>query len=67
MGVFECIFIVLLFFKCVILIFNVAYVEDGLSTFLKKCIFRSVLSDENYEYMLLMLCGIIDRIGFWCG
>ena len=67
MCVFEYTFIVLLFSKCVILIFNVVYVEDGLSTFFKKCIFRSVLSDENYEYMLLMLCEIIDRIGFWCG
>ena len=44
------------------LLFNVDYVEDGLSTFFKKCIFGSVLSDENYVYLLLMLRGIIDRI-----
>ena len=56
MCVFECTFIVSLFSKCVILIFNVVYEEDGLSTFFKKGIFRSVLSDENYEYMLLMSC-----------
>ena len=43
---------------------NADYVQDGLSTFFKKCIFRSVLSDENYEYLLLMLCESIDRIGF---
>ena len=65
MWVFECIFIVLLFFKCTILIFNADYVEDGLNTFFKKCIFGSVLSDENYVYLLLMLCEIIDRIVFW--
>ena len=67
MVVYECIFIVLLFFKCTILTFNADYVEEGLSTSFKKCIFGSVLSDENYVYLLLMLCGIIDRIGFWCG
>ena len=65
MVVYVCIFIVLLFFKCTLLIFNADYVEDGLSTFFKKCIFGSVLSDENYMYLLLMLCGIIDRIVFW--
>ena len=65
MVIYEWIFIVLLFFKCTILIFNADYVEDGLSTFFKKCIFGSVLSDENYMYLLLMLCGIIDRIVFW--
>ena len=67
MWVFECIFIVLLFFKCTILIFNADYVEDGWSAFFKKRIFGSVLSDENYMYLLLMFCGIIDRIVFWCG
>ena len=66
MRVFECIFIVLLFFKCVILFVNADYVEDGLSTLFKKCIFRNVLSDVNYEYLLLMLFESIDRIGFWC-
>ena len=64
MWVLDCIFIVLLSFKCAILLFNVDYVEDGLSTFFKKCISGSVLSDENYVYLLLMLCGIIDRIVF---
>ena len=64
MRVFECIFIVLLFFKRAILLFNIDYVEDGLSTLFKKRIFGSVLSDENYVYLLLMLCGIIDRIVF---
>ena len=64
MVVYVCIFIVLLFFKCTILIFDADYV-DGLSTFFKKCIFGSVLSDENYVYLLLMLCEIIDRIVFW--
>ena len=47
--------------------FNANYVDDGLSTFFKKCIFGSVLSDENYMYLLLMLSGIIDRNGFDLG
>ena len=38
-----------------------------MSTFFKKCIFGSVLSDVNYEYLLNMLCEIIDRIGFDLG
>ena len=45
----------------------VNYVDHGLSTFFKKCIFESVLSDVNYEYLLIMLCEIIDRIGFEVG
>ena len=44
---------------------NTYYVDQGLSTFFKKRIFGSVLSDEKYEYLLLMLCESIDRIGFW--
>ena len=64
MRVFEYIFIVLLLFKCVISFVNADYVEAGLSTFFKKCIFRSVLSDVNYEYLLLMLCESIDGIRF---
>ena len=44
---------------------NTYYVDQGLSTFFKKWIFGSVLSDEKYEYLLLMLCESIDRIGFW--
>ena len=43
---------------------NADYVDQGLSTFFKKRIFGSVLSDEKYEYLLLMLCESIDRIGF---
>ena len=64
MAVFECIFIVLLFFKCVKLFVNVVYIEQVLSTLFKKFIFGGVLSDVNYEYLLMMLCEIIDRIGF---
>ena len=45
----------------------VNYIDQGLSTFFKKCIFESVLSDVNYEYLLMMLCEIIDRIGFEVG
>ena len=67
MAVFECIFIVLLFFKCVILFVNVVYIEQGFSTLFKKCIFGGVLSDVNYEHLLMMLCEIIDRIGFDLG
>ena len=43
------------------------YVDQGLSTFFKKCIFESVLSDVNYEYLPMMLYEIIDRIGFEFG
>ena len=46
---------------------NTDYIEGGLSTFFKKWIFGSVLSDEKYKYLLLMLCESIDRIGFWYG
>ena len=67
MVVFECIFIVLLFFKCVILFVNVVYIEQVSSTLFKKCIFGGVLSDVNYEYLSMMLCEIIDRIGFGLG
>ena len=45
----------------------VNYIDQGLSTFFKKRIFESVLSDVNYEYLLIMLCEIIDRIGFEVG
>ena len=43
------------------------YIEKSLSTFFKKCIFGSVLSDVNYVYLLIVLCEIIDRIGFDLG
>ena len=46
------------------LIANSYYVEGGLSTFLKCVFFGGVLSGENYEYLLIMLSEIIDRIGF---
>ena len=36
----------------------------SLGTFLKSVFFGGVLSDEKYEYLLMMLCEIIDRIGF---
>ena len=45
----------------------VNYNDQSLSTFFKKCIFESVLNDVNYEYLLIMLCEIIDRIGFDVG
>ena len=45
----------------------VNYIDQGLSTFFKKCIFGSVLSDVNDGYLLMMLCEIIDRIGFEVG
>ena len=48
-----------------ILYINTDYIDQGLSTFFKKWIFGSVLSDEKHEYLLLMLCESIDRIGFW--
>ena len=67
MAVFEGIFIVLLFFKCVILFSYVNFLDQVLSTLFKKCIFEGVLSDVNYEYLLMMLCEIIDRIGFGVG
>ena len=38
-----------------------------MSTFLKCVVFGGVLSDVNYSYLLLMLCEIIDRIGFEMG
>ena len=45
----------------------VNYIDQSFSTFFKKCIFESVLNDVNYEYLLIMLCEIIDRIGFDVG
>ena len=38
-----------------------------MSTFLKSVFFGGVLSDVNYEYLLIMLSEIIDRIGFDLG
>ena len=43
------------------------YVDQGLSAIFEMCIFGCVLSDVNYEYLLIMLCEIIDRIGFEVG
>ena len=45
----------------------VNYNDQSFSTFFKKCIFESVLNDVNYEYLLIMLCEIIARIGFDVG
>ena len=45
----------------------VNYIEQSLSTLFEKCIFGGVLSDVNYEYLVMMLCEIIDRIGFGLG
>ena len=51
----------------VMLFVNVVYVDQGLSALFEMCIFGGVLSDVNYEYLLIMLCEIIDRIGFEVG
>ena len=51
----------------VILFVNVVNVDQGFSAIFEMCIFGGVLSDVNYEYLLIMLCEIIDRIGFEVG
>ena len=43
------------------------YVDQVESALLKSVFFGGVLSDINYEYLLIMLCEIIDRIGFEVG
>ena len=50
--------------NCEVLRSYINYTEQSLSTFFKKCIFGSVLSDVNYEYLLILLCEIIARNGF---
>ena len=43
------------------------YVDQVENALLKVCFFGGVLSDVNYEYLLIMLCEIIARIGFEVG
>ena len=50
--------------NCLILCSYVNYIDQSFSTFFKKYIFGSILSDVNYGYLLMMLCEIIDRIVF---
>ena len=63
----EYIFLLFCALNCLILCSYVNYIEQSLNTFFKKCIFGSVLSDVNYEYLLIMWCKIIDRLGFGMG
>ena len=51
----------------VILFVNVVYVDQGFSALLKSVFFGGVLSDVNYEYLLMKLREIIDRNGFEVG
>ena len=51
----------------VILFSYVNYIDQSLSTFFEMCIFGGVLSDINYEHLLMKLCEIIDRNGFRFG
>ena len=53
--------------NCVILFVNMVYIDQSLSAFLKMCIFGGVLSDINYDYLLMKLCEIIDGGGFRLG
>ena len=39
----------------------------GFERTFKKCVFGGVLSDVNYEYLLIMLCEIIVKFGFEVG
>ena len=50
-----------------ILFVNMVYIDQNFNTFLKSVFFGGVLSDVNYEYLLIMLREIIDRIGFEVG
>ena len=50
-----------------ILFVNVVYFDKVLSAIFEIYIFRGVLRDINYEYLLMKLCEIIDRIGFDLG
>ena len=45
----------------------VNYIEQSLSAIFEMCIFGGVLSDINYEHLLMKLCKIIDRIKFEVG
>ena len=51
----------------VILFFYANYIDQKFSAFLKMCIFGGVLSDINYDYLLMKLCEIIDGGGFRLG
>ena len=42
-------------------------IYKSLNAFFEMCIFGGVLSDINYEYLLMKLCEIIDRNGFGVG
>ena len=52
---------------CEILCSYANYTDKSLSAFFEMCIFGGVLSDINYEYLLMKLCEIIDRNGFGVG
>ena len=45
----------------------VDYTDKSLSAIFEMCIFGGVLSDVNYEYLLMKLCEIMDRNGFEVG
>ena len=51
----------------VIVFVNVVYVDQGISALLKSVFFGGVLSDVNYEYLLMKLREIIDKNGFEVG
>ena len=52
----------------VILFVNVVYVDQVFSALLKSVLFGGVLTDVNYEYLLMKLREIIDRNGLkWVG
>ena len=53
--------------NCEILYSYANYTDKSLSAFFEMCIFGGVLSDINYEYLLMKLCEIIDRNGFGVG
>ena len=46
---------------------NPNFIEEVFSAIFEMCIFGGVLSDIDYEYLLMKLCEIIDRNGFGVG
>ena len=66
-GVYMDTFLLLCALNWGILCSYVNYVDQGLSAFLKSVFFGGILSDVNYEYLLMKLREIIDRNGFEVG
>ena len=63
----EHIFLLWCALNCLILCSYVNYTDKSFSAILKCVFFGGVLSDINYEYLLMKLCEIIDRNGFGVG